>query len=203
MRYVVLGIFGLAIGATAVPISAGASVYASRRECRHACSASISTCRLQAASARDRRRCKTDWIKACSRFLGPSVCSPPDLRGTWEFDATVTDPPNPCAEPVAPVVFSLDTQGSFDLTGVAQIGGAFSDMPFSGTMIVNPEIGVGFSIQGHGDQFSPCYLERNIGAGDCPGTCERNGSYAVREFCNGSPNPVCQWGAAGTIFRRP
>lgn len=62
------------------------------------------------------------------------------------------------------MLFSIDTQGSFDLTGVAPISGAFSDMPFGGTMIINPELGVGFSVQGHGDQFSPCYLEQNIGA---------------------------------------
>lgn len=128
---------------------------------------------------------------------------PPDLRGTWEFNASVTDPPNPCAEPVAPVLFSIDTQGAFDLTGAAPISGAFSDMSFSGTLVINPAFGVGFSLQGHGDQFSPCYLERNISAGTCRGACERNGSYAVRKFCNGSPTPVCQWGAAGTLFRRP
>jgi hypothetical protein len=177
--------------------------YATRRECRDACAAPISHCREQAPSGRDRRRCKKQWIKACSRFLGLDVCSPPDLRGTWEFNASVTDAPNPCAEPVGPVLFSIDTQGSFDLIGVGPISGAFSDMPFSGTMIINPELGVGFSVQGHGDQFSPCYLARSIGAGTCRGACERNGSYTVRKFCNGSPAPVCQWGAAGTLFRRP
>lgn len=184
-------------------VEAGTALYASRRECRQACSASISTCRVQAASARARRRCKPDWIKACSRFLGLNLCSPPDLRGTWEFNATVTDPPNPCAEPVAPVVFSIETQGSFDLTGAAPISGSFSDMASSGSLLVNPETGVSFSAQGHGDEFSACYLKRFISSAFSPGVGERNGSYAVQRFCNGSPNFVCQWGAAGTLFRRP
>jgi len=206
MRHMLVAVGILVAAMTLCPSKAAKAVsvrYASRHQCQQACGASISSCRAQAASARARRRCRPTWIKACSRFLGLDLCTPPDLRGAWEFEATQADPPNACTDPSAPVLISIATQGPFDLTGAAPIGGVFADASFLGTLVINPTFGVGFSLTGHGDQLAPCYFERSVSAATCQGVCVREGSYTVRKFCTGGSNPVCEWGATGTLSRRP
>ncbi len=72
-----------------VCVASHPSLAASRKQCRIACTAKIASCRAQAPSRRERRRCKPRLMQIC-RTTGIEACQPPTTTTTPTLGQSTT-----------------------------------------------------------------------------------------------------------------